>query len=149
MAGWMLLMGIIWWVFGIGLKGEDATWKAMAGETILLDSTAVRESGVVHTDAALPESNNDPVAAAQEIIKEVRVKASTAGNSVYSLAMIPVPATPSPIGPLGPCSSWLPNGRMTTGSSLSRSRNSTYVRSSSWHFIRTVLLASPNTQTPL
>jgi hypothetical protein len=40
-------------------------------------------------------------AAASDIIKQVRVKASTAGNSVYSLAEIPVPATPSPIGPLG------------------------------------------------
>lgn len=39
--------------------------------------------------------------AAQAIIDQVRVKAFTAGNSVYSLAEIPVPATPSPIGPLG------------------------------------------------
>lgn len=40
-------------------------------------------------------------AAAQDIINQVRVKASTAGNSVYSLAEIPVPATPTPVGPLG------------------------------------------------
>jgi len=40
-------------------------------------------------------------AAASDIIKQVRVKASTAGDGTYSLAEIPVPATPSPIGPLG------------------------------------------------
>ena len=40
-------------------------------------------------------------AAAQDIVNQIRVKASTAGNGVYSLAEIPVPATPSPVGPLG------------------------------------------------
>jgi hypothetical protein len=40
-------------------------------------------------------------AAAQDIINQVRVKASTAGNGVYSLAGIPVPATPSPVGAPG------------------------------------------------
>jgi hypothetical protein len=25
--GWMFLMGIIWWAYGIGLKGPDASWK--------------------------------------------------------------------------------------------------------------------------
>jgi hypothetical protein len=40
-------------------------------------------------------------AAAQEIINQIRVKAATAGNGVYSLAQVPVPATPTPMGPLG------------------------------------------------
>jgi hypothetical protein len=39
--------------------------------------------------------------AAADIIKQVRVKASTAGDSVYSLAQIPAPAAPTPTGPLG------------------------------------------------
>ncbi|MBC7782473.1 MAG: hypothetical protein H7144_01430 [Burkholderiales bacterium] len=39
--------------------------------------------------------------AAQDIIEQVRIKASTAGDSVYSLAQIPAPATPTPMGPLG------------------------------------------------
>src|SRR4051794_12068893 len=47
LSGWLLLMSIVWWSFGIGLKGDDATWKPMKGETLLLDSTGIRESGVV------------------------------------------------------------------------------------------------------
>lgn len=39
--------------------------------------------------------------AAQSIIDQVRVKAGIDGDSVYALAEIPAPATPSPIGALG------------------------------------------------
>lgn len=39
--------------------------------------------------------------AAADIIKSIKTKAATAGDSVYSLANIPVPATPGPVGPLG------------------------------------------------
>jgi hypothetical protein len=67
LSGWMLLMSIVWWSFGIGLKGDDVSWKAMKGETILLDSNAVRETGVVKLDAPLPSSTDDPVAAAAAI----------------------------------------------------------------------------------
>jgi hypothetical protein len=44
---------------------------------------------------------DDMAAAAQAIIGQIRVKAATAGDSVYATAEIPAPATPSPIGPLG------------------------------------------------
>lgn len=39
--------------------------------------------------------------AAQSVIDQVRVKAMTAGDGVYSLAEIPVPSRGSPVGPLG------------------------------------------------
>ena len=39
--------------------------------------------------------------AVADILKSIKTKASTAGNSVYSLANIPVPATPTPMGPPG------------------------------------------------
>jgi hypothetical protein len=39
--------------------------------------------------------------AVADIIKQVKTKAAIAGDSVYSLANIPVPATPGPIGELG------------------------------------------------
>jgi len=28
--GWVMLMAMIWWVYGIGLKGKDPTWKPVA-----------------------------------------------------------------------------------------------------------------------
>ena len=31
--GWMMLMGIVWAIYGIGLKGREPTWKAVPGRT--------------------------------------------------------------------------------------------------------------------
>ena len=39
--------------------------------------------------------------AAAEIIKQVKTQAGITGNGVYSLADIPAPAIPGPVGPLG------------------------------------------------
>ena len=39
--------------------------------------------------------------AGSDAIKKIRAKAATDGNSVYALASIPVPATPSPVPPPG------------------------------------------------
>ena len=27
LMGWMTIMGIVWWVFGIGMRGEDPSWQ--------------------------------------------------------------------------------------------------------------------------
>ena len=37
LAGWMLLMGITWSIYGIGLRGKDPTWDAVPGRTVLQD----------------------------------------------------------------------------------------------------------------
>ncbi len=66
-AGWMMLMAIVWWAFGLGLKGEDTSWKAMAGQTILLDETATKEAGVIRQDAVIPPASVDPLAASTAI----------------------------------------------------------------------------------
>jgi hypothetical protein len=42
--GWMFLMGIIWWSYGIGLKGSDASWKA---EEIVVDPSQARYAKVL------------------------------------------------------------------------------------------------------
>ena len=30
--GWLMLMGVTWWIYGIGLKGPDPTWARGAGQ---------------------------------------------------------------------------------------------------------------------
>lgn len=67
LSGWMLLMSVVWWSFGIGLKGDDATWKAVPGESILLSPAAVREAGILSKDAALPAADASPVDAATAV----------------------------------------------------------------------------------
>jgi hypothetical protein len=39
--------------------------------------------------------------AAADIIKQVRAKAAVSGDSIYTLASLPIPATPTPVGPPG------------------------------------------------
>ena len=58
LAGWMMLMGAMWWIFGIGLKGEEASWKAMQSTAILQDAPAFREVGLL--DAPLDVTATTP-----------------------------------------------------------------------------------------
>jgi hypothetical protein len=55
LAGWMALMGFIWMIYGIGLKGEDPTWKAVSGRTVLQDSQALVQSEVLDGIGEIPD----------------------------------------------------------------------------------------------
>ena len=61
LAGWMSLMGIIWMIYGIGLKGPEPSWAEVPGRTVLQDTDALYQAGVfeqrveVPEDATLPE----------------------------------------------------------------------------------------------
>ena len=47
LAGWMMLMGIVWMIYGIGLRGPDPTWQAVPGSGVLQDVDALGSSGVL------------------------------------------------------------------------------------------------------
>ena len=47
LAGWMFLMGAVWWTYGIGLKGPEPTWEAVPGRTVLQDNNALLQSGAI------------------------------------------------------------------------------------------------------
>jgi hypothetical protein len=53
--GWLLLMGIVWSIYGIGLKGKDPTWDAVAGRTVLQDPHALYLAEVLKADPNLPQ----------------------------------------------------------------------------------------------
>ncbi len=61
LAGWMMLMGMVWWIYGIGLRGPDPTWQAVPGATVLQDTSALRAGGALESlpagidDADFPE----------------------------------------------------------------------------------------------
>jgi hypothetical protein len=62
LMGWMTLLGIMWMIYGIGLKGPDPSWKAVPGRTVLQDTDALYQAGVfdervdVAADATFPEA---------------------------------------------------------------------------------------------
>ena len=55
LAGWMALMGIIWMIYGIGLKGPEPSWEAIPGRTVLQDTDALYRAGVFEQRVEVPE----------------------------------------------------------------------------------------------
>ncbi len=53
--GWLMLMGMVWMVYGIGLRGPDPTWQAVPGAGVLQDVDALGASGVLDPNADVPE----------------------------------------------------------------------------------------------
>lgn len=54
LMGWMMLMGIVWAIYGIGLKGPDPSWQPVAGAGVLQDVTALDAAGVLEPTAEVP-----------------------------------------------------------------------------------------------
>ena len=55
LAGWMALMGFIWMIYGIGLKGRDPSWDAVPGRTVLQDSQALMQAEVLDGIGEIPD----------------------------------------------------------------------------------------------
>jgi len=55
LAGWLFLMGIIWMIYGIGLKGPEPTWEPIPGQTVLQDPNALVQAGILDTPVEIPE----------------------------------------------------------------------------------------------
>jgi hypothetical protein len=53
--GWLMLMGSVWWIYGIGLRGPDPTWQAVPGSGVLQDVAALGSSGVLDPNADVPD----------------------------------------------------------------------------------------------
>jgi hypothetical protein len=64
LAGWMLLMGIVWTIYGIGLRGKDPTWDAVPGRTVLQDPGALYTAGVFDQRLDIPPDTPFPEQAA-------------------------------------------------------------------------------------
>ncbi len=64
LAGWMALMGGIWWIYGIGLKGDAAEWKPVYGRTVIQQVELLHEAGVLDRPIDLTGIEGDSVASA-------------------------------------------------------------------------------------
>jgi len=58
--GWLMLMGIVWAIYGIGLKGPEPSWQAVPGRTVLQDTGALYQAGVFDTRLEVPEGSTPP-----------------------------------------------------------------------------------------
>jgi hypothetical protein len=53
LAGWMALMGLVWWIYGIGLRGPEPSWAPVEGSTVIQDADALYTSGVLENPVDL------------------------------------------------------------------------------------------------
>lgn len=66
--GWMALMGGIWWIYGIGLKGDDAAWVQVEGSTVIQEVDLLHEAGVL--DDPLAASDDETSAEAADVLHD-------------------------------------------------------------------------------
>ena len=67
LMGWMALMGMVWWIYGIGLKGDVPEWRQIPGQTVIQEVDLLYQAGVL--DRPLDVDASDP-AAASEAVRE-------------------------------------------------------------------------------
>jgi hypothetical protein len=58
LMGWMTLMGIMWMIYGIGLKGPDPSWQEVPGRTVLQDTDALFQAGVFDERVEIPPDSS-------------------------------------------------------------------------------------------
>lgn len=56
LAGWMFILGAVWWSYGKGLLGPDASWAPISGRTILQTPAAINESGALDSPVIVDPS---------------------------------------------------------------------------------------------
>jgi hypothetical protein len=64
LAGWMALMGGIWWIYGIGLKGDAAEWKPVPDRTVIQNVELLHEAGVLEQPLDLSGDEDSTAASA-------------------------------------------------------------------------------------
>ncbi|MGA1074852.1 MAG: hypothetical protein ACO307_06915, partial [Ilumatobacteraceae bacterium] len=65
-AGWMALMGGVWWIYGIGLQGELASWQQVPGRTVIQEVDLLYQAGVVDEPIGFTE-DDDPAEASAAV----------------------------------------------------------------------------------
>lgn len=66
LAGWMALMGAIWWIYGIGLKGEDPSWRQVPGRTVIQETDFLHQAGVFENQITF-ETDRPAVEVAEDV----------------------------------------------------------------------------------
>lgn len=68
--GWMATMGAIWWVYGIGLKGPEPSWKPAEPIAIVRDAAFLGDAGIL-SGATQPATGDDVAARCAAAEREV------------------------------------------------------------------------------
>lgn len=70
LAGWMALMGAIWWMYGIGLQGDLPSWQAVEGRTVIQEVDLLNQAGVLDDQIDVDETT-DPIVASAAVADQL------------------------------------------------------------------------------
>ena len=70
LAGWMFIMGAVWWTYGKGLLGPDASWQAVGNNTVIREPGLLSDVGVVGDPIVVSGTNATSDAA--EVSEQLR-----------------------------------------------------------------------------
>lgn len=95
----------VWQSVAAGIGTTPGAVTALQTKTLAARNAYNAQQLLLDQAKAATQTFNDAVAAmtraGSDIIKQVKAKAATDGNAVYTLALLPVPATPAPLPPPG------------------------------------------------
>ena len=57
LMGWMALMGLVWWIYGIGLKGDVPEWRQVPGQTVIQEVDLLYQAGVLDSPIVVDPAN--------------------------------------------------------------------------------------------
>jgi len=69
LMGWIALMGMVWWMYGIGLKGDVPDWQQIPGQTVIQEVDLLYQAGVL--DRPIEVDAADPVTAAEAVRQQL------------------------------------------------------------------------------
>lgn len=70
LAGWMALMGSVWWIYGIGLQGDLPSWQQVPGSTVIQEVDLLYQAGVLEEPIDLTE-DDDPAEASAAVAEQL------------------------------------------------------------------------------
>jgi hypothetical protein len=65
-AGWMALMGGVWWIYGIGLKGDVPSWQPVPGGAVVQEVQLLHQAGAL--DEPIDVTSSDPSVEASTVL---------------------------------------------------------------------------------
>jgi hypothetical protein len=76
LAGWMMSMGAVWWIYGIGLRGEAPSWKPNDPIAIVRDGNFMDDAEVIETPVKVDglSSVDSSDAVAKQMLEEGWIK---------------------------------------------------------------------------
>ena len=70
LAGWIALMGFVWWIYGIGLKGDVPEWTQVQGRTVIQEVDLLYQAGALD-DPVDVDADTDSATASQVVADQL------------------------------------------------------------------------------